>query len=67
MRILLLLSFIFILILTSPSVRAAEEVEAYAFYPPGISPMYGLIVRGTVASCSNRCRSKYVINKPTMQ
>lgn len=46
MRIFLLLAFL--LILTSPAVRAAEEVESYAFYPPGNSPMYGLIVRGTL-------------------
>jgi hypothetical protein len=45
MRILLLLAFL--LTLAFPSVRAAQE-EGYAFYPPGNSPMYGLIIRGSV-------------------
>ncbi len=44
MRILFLL--VFLLMLALPSVRADEEVEGYAFYPPGNSPLYGLIVRG---------------------
>lgn len=44
MRILLLL--VCLVISTCTSVRA-EEVEGYAFYPPGKDPMYGLIVRGS--------------------
>ncbi|MBS1953841.1 MAG: hypothetical protein JST89_06645 [Cyanobacteria bacterium SZAS-4] len=45
MRILLLLAC---LILSTATAAHAEDVEGYAFYPPGNNPMYGLIVRGTV-------------------
>lgn len=45
MRILLLL--VCLMMSTATAVRA-EEVEGYAFYPPGNSPMYGLIIRGSV-------------------
>ncbi|CAN5697680.1 hypothetical protein BH10CYA1_BH10CYA1_05010 [soil metagenome] len=57
MRILLLL--VSFLLLAFPSVRAAEEVEGYAFYPPGSSPLYGLIVRGSLV------QKKVIINSAT--
>lgn len=45
MRILLLLACF---IMSTVSAARAEDVEAYAFYPPGNKPMYGLIVRGSI-------------------
>lgn len=45
MRTLLL--FVCLVISTCTAARA-EDVEGYAFYPPGNNPMYGLIIRGSV-------------------
>ncbi len=45
MRILIMLVCSIISTMTA---ARAEDVEGYAFYPPGNSPMYGLIIRGSV-------------------
>ncbi len=56
MRSLLLL--VCLMMSTTTAVRA-EEVEGYAFYPPGNSPMFGLIIRGSVV------QKKVIINSAT--